>query len=96
MNQLIIDAINTLQVLKFTYSGIDRVVEPHAIGISRTGKVLLRCFQTLGGHVTPGHEWDLCELRKISNLRVSSDYFQGPRPGYRKGDSHMASIFAQL
>jgi hypothetical protein len=96
MNQLITDAINTLQVLKFTYSGIDRVVEPHAIGISRTGKVLLRCFQTLGGHVKPGHEWDLCELSKISNLRVSGDYFQGPRPGYRKGDSHMVSIFVQL
>ena len=96
MNQLITDAINTLQVLKFTYSGIDRVVEPHAIGISRTGKVLLRCFQTLGGHVTPGHEWDLCELSKISNLRVSGDSFQGPRPGYRKGDSRMVSIFAQL
>ncbi|MNM21806.1 hypothetical protein D3C81_321710 [compost metagenome] len=96
MNQLITDAINTLKVLKFTYSGIDRLVEPHAIGISRTGKILLRCFQTLGGHVTPGHEWDLCELSKISNLRVSGDYFQGPRPGYRKGDSHMVSIFAQL
>jgi hypothetical protein len=96
MRQIIIDAINTLQVLKFTYSGIDRVVEPHAIGISRTGKILLRCFQTLGGHVTAGHEWDLCELSKISNLRVSGDYFQGPRSGYRKYDSHMVRIFAQL
>ena len=96
MSQIIIDAINTLQMLKFTYSGIDRAAEPHAIGTSRTGKVLLRCFQTLGGHVTPGHEWDLCELSKISNLRVSGDYFQGPRPGYRKGDRHMVSIFAQL
>ena len=96
MKQIIIDAINNLQVLKFTYSGIDRVVEPHAIGISRTGKVLLRCFQTLGGHVTPGHEWDLCELNKISNLSVSGDYFQAPRPGYKKGDSLMINILAQL
>lgn len=96
MTQLIIDAINNLQVLKFTYSGIDRVVEPHAIGISSTGKILLRCFQTLGGHVTPGHEWDLCELSKISNLSFSGDYFQTPRPGYRKGDSHMIRVFAQL
>ena len=96
MTQLIIDAINNLQVLKFTYSGIDRVVEPHAIGISSTGKILLRCFQTLGGHVTPRHEWDLCELSKISNLSFSGDYFQTPRPGYRKGDSHMIRVFAQL
>ena len=96
MSQIIIDAISTLKVLKFTYSGIERVVEPHAIGISRTGKVLLRCFQTLGGHVTSGHEWDLCEVSKISNLSFSGDYFQGPRPGYQKDDSHMVSIFAQL
>jgi hypothetical protein len=96
MRQIIIDAINNLQVLKFTYSGIDRVVEPHAIGISRTGKVLLRCFQTLGGHIAPGHEWDLCELSKISNLSFSGDYFQAPRPGYQKGDSHMTRILAQL
>ncbi|BCX70090.1 hypothetical protein [Pseudomonas izuensis] len=96
MRQIIIDAINNLQVLKFTYSGIDRVVEPHAIDISRTGKILLRCFQTLGGHVTPGHEWDLCELSKISNLSFSGDCFQAPRPGYRKGDGHMIRIFAQL
>lgn len=96
MKQTIIDAISNFQVLTFTYSGIGRVVEPHAIGISRTGKELLRCYQTLGGHVTPGHEWDLCELSKISNLSISGDYFQTPRPGYRRGDSHMISIFAQL
>jgi hypothetical protein len=96
MSQIIIDAINTLQVLKLTYSGIDRVVEPHALGISRTGKVLLRCFQTQGSHITSGHAWDLFELSKISNLGFAGDYFIGPRPGYRKGDSQMVRILAQL
>lgn len=96
MKQAIIDAIDNLQELTFTYSGIDRVVEPHAIGISRTGKEVLRCFQTRGGHVTPGHEWDLCELSKISNLGISGVSFQAARPGYKRGDSHMISIFAQL
>lgn len=96
MKQTIIDAIDNLQVLTFTYSGIPRVVEPHALGISRTGKEVLRCYQTHGGHVTPGHEWDLCELSKIYNLSISGTYFQTPRPGYKKGDSHMISIFAQL
>jgi hypothetical protein len=96
MKQTIIDAINNLQVLTFTYSGIPRVVEPHTLGISRTGKEVLRCYQTHGGHVTPGHEWDLCELSKISNLMISGAYFQTPRPGYSKGDRQMISIFAQL
>lgn len=96
MKQTIIEAISNYQVLTFTYSGIPRVVEPHAVGLSRTGKEVLRCFQTHGGHVTPGHEWDLCELSKISDLKVSGTIFQTPRSGYSRGDRHMISIFAQL
>jgi hypothetical protein len=96
MKQIIIDAINNFQVLTFTYSGIPRVVEPHAFGLSRTGKAVLRCYQTHGGHITPGHEWDLCDLSKISDLKVAGALFQIPRSGYRRGDSHMIRIFAQL
>ncbi|WLH34339.1 hypothetical protein PSH79_20750 [Pseudomonas sp. FP2196] len=96
MKQTIIDAINNNQVLTFTYSGIPRVVEPHAVGLSRTGKEVLRCFQTYGGHVTPGHEWDLCELNKIYDLEISGATFHASRPGYRRGDSHMTDIFAEL
>ncbi|MEN5313528.1 hypothetical protein [Pseudomonas koreensis] len=96
MKQTIIDAISNYQVLTFTYSGIPRVVEPHAVGLSRTGKEVIRCFQTHGGHVTPGHEWDLCELNKISDLKISGATFHTPRPGYRRGDSHMTHIFAEL
>ncbi|WP_132834341.1 MULTISPECIES: hypothetical protein [unclassified Pseudomonas] len=96
MKQTIIDAISNFQVLTFIYSGIPRVVEPHAFGISRTGKEILRCFQTHGGHVTSGHKWVLCEMRKISDLKVSGTRFQTPRSGYRRGDPDMISIFAQL
>jgi hypothetical protein len=96
MKQIIVDAINNLQVLMFNYSGIPRVVEPHTIGLSRTGKLVLRCFQTHGGHITPGHEWDLCDVDKISNLTVTGGNFYGPRSGYKRGDRHMLSIFAQL
>lgn len=96
MKQIIVDAIRNRQVLTFTYSGITRSVEPHAVGISRTGKEVLRCFQTHGGHITPGHEWDLCELNKISDLKPSGAIFQAPRADYRRGDRHMSHIFAEL
>ena len=57
---------------------------------------VLRCFQTQGGHVTPGHEWDLCEVSKISNLRETGAVFANARPDYKKGDKGMTHIYAEL
>lgn len=96
MLQTIIDAIHNRRVLAFTYSGIARVVEPHAVGVSRAGNDALRCFQTQGGHVTPGHEWDFCDLSQIIGLHATGDVFSGARPDYRKGDKHMKHIYAEL
>lgn len=96
MLQKIIDAIRGRKILSFTYSGISRVVEPHAVGISLAGNDVLRCYQTHGGHITPGHEWDLCEISKISNLSETGDVFANARPGYKKGDKGMTRIYAEL
>lgn len=96
MLQTIIDAINTRKVLSFTYDGFDRVVEPHAVGVSTAGNNVLRCYQTQGGHVTPDHEWDLCDISKIFGLMTTGQNFVGERPGYRRGDKHMTTIFAEL
>lgn len=96
MLQTIVDAIHSHQVLAFSYSGLERLIEPHAVGISRTGKQVLRCYQIQGGHITPGHDWDLCELAKIRDLRTTGSTFLNPRPGYKRGDRHMLEIYAQL
>lgn len=96
MHQTLINAICNREILSFTYSGLARVVQPVAIGISSTGKKVLRCFQIQGGHITHGHEWDLCEVTKISNLQLTGRNFLHEPPGYRRGDKGMISIFAQL
>ena len=96
MLQTIIDAIRNREVLSFTYDGFARVVEPHAVGISRAGNSVFRCYQTQGGHVTPGHEWDLCDISKVFDLSITGQHFVGERPGYRRGDKHIATIFAEL
>lgn len=76
MLQTLIDAIRNRQVITFSYSGFARTAEPHAVGISTAGNQVLRCFQTHGGHVTPGHEWDMCQLSRISNLVTINATFQ--------------------
>lgn len=96
MLQTIINAIANKAVISFDYSHLPRVVEPHAVGISLAGNPVLRCYQTHGRHIAPGHDWNLCELSKISNLKVTSDTFPQPRPGYVRGDKGMRRIDAQL
>lgn len=96
MLQTIINAIRNRDVLLFTYSGLPRTVQPATVGVSRAGKDVLRCYQTAGGHITPGHEWDLCEISKISNLRASGQHFSGDPPGYKRGDKGMTTIYAEL
>lgn len=92
----LITAIDERREINFTYSGYERVGQPSAIGKTRAGNVVLRCYQTRGLHVTPGHEWDLLTVSKISSLTVTDDIFPDDPPGYKKGDSHMKEIFTEL
>ena len=96
MLQVLIDAIKSRQVISFTYSGFARVAQPATVGLSRTGKESLRCYQTQGGHVTQGHEWDFCDVSKMSNLKTTGATFANDPPGYKRGDAHMMRIFAEL
>ena len=96
MLQLLIEAIRNRQQLEFTYSNIVRVAHPTAVGISSAGNEVLRCYQIEGGHVTPGHAWDLCRIELISNLRLTGHRFDTDPPGYKAGDGGMIRIFAQL
>jgi hypothetical protein len=96
MRRIIISAIQNKQLIELTYDGLRRVVEPHAIGVSKAGNDVMRCFQTAGGHVNPGHDWDLMILSKITGLSATGHNFTDARPGYKRGDSGMTTIFAEL
>ena len=89
-------AIRSRQEISFTYSGFERVAQPAAIGVSRAGNEVLRCYQTEGGHINPGHEWDLCTVQNITNLQVKDSIFGTNPPGYKPGDKGMTEIYAEL
>lgn len=96
MLKTIVNAIRTKQLLSFTYNELPRLVEPHAVGLSTAGNQVLRCFQVGGSHSKAGHDWDLVKLEKIVGLAVTGEHFAGPRPGYKRGDSAMSMIHAEL
>ena len=97
MKNIIKDAVEKMTILEFTYDGHHRIVEPHAHGISTAGNEVLRCYQIAGGSVSgtvPG--WHLMKISKVINIIATDSNFSSPRPGYKKGDRGMTTIYAQL
>jgi len=97
MNQIICNAIYNRCVLKFTYHGHPRVVEPHAHGLSQARNEVIRCYQT-GGTSRSGKvpDWKLMRVDRIESLAVTKTHFVGVRNGYVKGDKGMSTIFCEL
>lgn len=99
MNTLIADSIRSRKVLSLSYGGYARLVEPHCYGANKDGDELLRCYQIGGGHQNKAgkpHTWDLLTVAMIRNLTVTGESFSAPRPGYKKGDKAIATIYAEL
>lgn len=96
MSQVIIDAITNKEVLTFTYEGFSRTVEPHTYGINTAGHAALRAYQTGGGSSRGTLGWKMFLVSGIHGLSKSGATFASARPGYKRGDSGMSKILAQL
>lgn len=97
VNQAIINAIQNCEQLTFNYDGILRVVEPHTYGITATGKESIRAYQIQGGHMSGHNEsWHLFTVSKMLGVRGTGVKFSGVRQGYKRQDSVMQRIYAQL
>ena len=92
VNQTIVQAINGRRRLRFTYNGRARTVEPQCYGIGTRGTELLRAFQLEGGSQAE----PLFDVSKIIGLSLLDQGFTAPGPNYKRNDSAMRQIFAQL
>ena len=94
---LIISAIRRRSVLKFSYNGKLRTVEPQTYGLSTTGREVLRAYErpATNGARRSGMA-KLFDLKKISGLRESGQTFQEALPAHNPDDSAMVEIFATL
>lgn len=92
----LIDALKTGRTVSFLYADKIRVVEVHAVGDSTAGKLVMRGYQ-VGGHASrPLPQWTLFEVDKIEHIGFGKEKSKAPRPGYKKGDSQMTKIYAQI
>ena len=92
MKEVLVRAIKHKQRLRFLYNGKSRLVEPQCYGIGTRGTELLRGHQLQGGR----EREPLFDVSKIVDLEVLNETFDHPGPNYKKNDSAMKTIFAQL
>lgn len=90
MDGTIDGAIRAKRVLELNYDPGRRTIEPHAFGRSADGHLLLRAYQTGGASSSGEHEhWKLFRVDRITGLSGTDAQFDGPRPGYKRGDKAM-------
>ncbi|APV51276.1 hypothetical protein BWI17_17250 [Betaproteobacteria bacterium GR16-43] len=91
------DAIQDRKVLRFSYGGAIRRVEPHCYGKTRLGEEMLLAWQ-LGGGSGSGEAvgWKTFRVKEMVAVTVTPDSFEGTRDGYKRGENVMAEVFAQL
>jgi hypothetical protein len=92
INPMLVRAIEQKRRLRFVYNGRARRAEPQCYGIGTQGTELLRVHQLQGGQQPE----PLFDVAKIAGLEMLDEKFDRPGPNYRKNDSAMKTIFAQL
>jgi hypothetical protein len=85
----ICDAIESRNVIEFTYKGSRRRVEPYLLGDDQKGHLTLSAFQLSGGSAV---DWRDFHVDTLGGLTVTALRFDGKRPGYNRNDPTMRSI----
>jgi hypothetical protein len=96
MNSQICNAIRGKNLIQFYYNGGNRVVEPHCHGVTTAGNEGLRAYQVRGYSESGNMGWKMFDLGLASNLVILDEIFTNPRPGYKKGDKGMSTIYCEL
>jgi hypothetical protein len=91
-NPTLVQAIRDRRRIAFVYHGKPRLAEPQCYGIGTRGTELLRVHQLSGG----SQREPLFDVAKIGDLVLLDQRFTRPGPNYKKNDSAMQVIFAQL
>jgi predicted DNA-binding transcriptional regulator YafY len=97
--EMISDAVKDLELVKFSYRGFSRIVEPMCLGTSKDGVWKLRAHQ-VGGTSSSSRQFPdgtprLFFLSEMLEVETLSEGFKIP-PFYTRDDSAFTRIVAQL
>ena len=90
-------AIQSKQLLQFTYEGHFRVGQPHTFGVDKKGHEALRAYQVEGMSSSGMYRgWKMFHVQEIKGLTILDRTFEHPQLSYKKNDSAFLDIYAQL
>ncbi len=91
------EALRDQKRIALHYDGHDRVVEVHAVGVTRDNNGVLRVFQVRGGsNSNTPVGWKLFRADQVSGAHMVDERSEAPRPQYKRGDSAMQTINCQV
>ncbi|MFK8254080.1 WYL domain-containing protein [Ancylobacter terrae] len=98
MLSTIVEAIRNKEILDIGYEPGARLIEPHCLGHSADGNILLRAYQISGASASgEPSEWKLFRLDRMFRATSFGQKFRGPRTGYNPNDPAMKRrIIARL
>ena len=94
----ICSAINNRNVIRFTYEGEIRIVEPFVLGYHKdTSNLVLRSYR-VGGYSKSEKEppWRLFDVSKMTNFSITDKSAKSNREYYNPKDKHMSSIICSV
>ena len=97
-DQIICNAIHQRCLLRLTYDGGHRIVEPHAYGHNNNkGHDLLRAYQVSGSSKSYEYVgWKIFRRDEMTSILVLEQHFERPRQGYKRGDTALDRIYCEL
>jgi hypothetical protein len=97
VHALLVQAIKERRIVKFTYRGHLRVVEPHAFGRNSKGDAVLHAFQIKGSSASrPPPGWRTFSARAIEDPKLGKGSFAQARDGYSPNELHLAPLWAEV
>lgn len=95
---LLTEAIKQQKLVEFLYDdNIWRKAEPHTIGLNLAGNFALSAFRTKkNGHPFEQPDWRTYLDSKIVDMKISTETFKGPRPGFNPNPKTFRRVFAQI
>jgi hypothetical protein len=91
------NALNKGLCLEVHYDGYARVVEVHAVGLTKDDNEIMRVWQVSGGSVSRNPtNWRLMRLDETQFVRITNNKSEAPRPGYGRDDKAIDRIVCQV
>jgi hypothetical protein len=90
-------ALREKKCLELRYDGFTRVVEVHAVGLTKDGNAIMRVWQLRGGSNSGERQgWKLMRLDEGFSAHMIDEKSNAPRPDYKRGDAAMQTIVCQV